>query len=474
MTLLPGRRPGDRRVRVGRVRPEIVEVAPRRRRRRPIPPPLAVVLGFAALIAVGTVLLALPPASADGSWTNPVTTLFTATSAVCVTGLVVVDTATHWSPFGQLVILALIELGGFGIATSSTLLLVLAIGRRTGLRDRLAVKESTGTRDLGAVMPALRRIAFFTIAVQAVGAAVLYVGRLAAGDDPLASAWWSIFHAGSAFNNAGFDIVGGFRSLVPYNEDPVVLTTIAVLIVLGGLGFAIAADVGERRGWRRLTLETKIVLVLTAILLVGGAVFVGAAEWDNPATLGSLSPAARAMNAAFLSVSARTAGFNSVDTGLLLPPTLFVVMALMFIGGASGSTAGGIKVNSLGVLVVAVLSVARGNPSAGAFGRRVPHTVVYRALAVATLGVIIVFAGTLAVEIATEDALVGVLFEAVSAFGTVGLSTGITPGLPEPALLVLVLVMFAGRLGPLTLVVALAARARPVASRPAVESLRIG
>jgi trk system potassium uptake protein TrkH len=474
MTLLPGRRPADRRVRVARVRPEVVEVGPRRRRRRPIPPPLAVAAGFAALIAVGTLLLALPLASAAGSWTSPVAALFTATSAVCVTGLVVVDTGTYWSPFGEIVILGLIQLGGFGIATSATLLLALAIGRRTGLRDRLAVREATGTQELGDVLPALRRIALFTIVVQALGAAVLFASRLAAGEDPLGSAWWGIFHAVAAFNNAGFDIVGGFRSLVPYNQDPVVLGTIAVLIVLGGLGFAIAADVGARRGWRRLAMETKLVLAATAVLLAAGTVFIAAAEWDNPATLGDLPPAARALNAAFLSVSARTAGFNSVDTGLLLPQSLFLVMALMFVGGASGSTAGGIKVNSLGVLAAAVLSVARGNPSAGAFGRRVPHTVVYRALAVATLGVIIVFAGTLAVEILTEAALVEVLFESVSAFGTVGLSTGITPNLPEPALLVLVLVMFAGRLGPLTLVLSLSARARPVTSRPAIESLRIG
>lgn len=474
MTLLPGRRPGDRRVRVARVRPESFEVAPRRRRRRPIPPPLAVVIGFAALIAAGTVLLALPLSSASGAWTSLVTALFTATSAVCVTGLVVVDTGTYWSPFGQLVIYWLIQLGGFGIATSSTLLLVLAIGRRTGLRDRLMVAESTGFADLGSVVPLLRRIALFTIAAQAVGAGVLFIGRLADGADPIAGAWWSIFHAASALNNAGFDVTGEFRSLTGYAEDPIVLGTIGVLVIVGGLGYAILADVGAKRRWRRLALETKIVLAASLVLLVSGGLFVGVAEWANPATLGGLPPESRIMNAAFLSVTSRTAGFNSVDTGLLLPQTLFLVMGLMFVGGASGSTAGGIKVNSFGVLLVAVTSVARGAPSATAFGRRVPHTVVYRALAVATLGAAIVFGGTLAVEITTDRELVGVLFEAVSAFGTVGLSTGITPGLPEPALLVLTIVMFAGRLGPLTLVLALAARARPVAARPAVESLRIG
>jgi len=474
MTLLPGRRPGDRRVRVARVRPESFEVAPRRRRRRPISPPIAIVVGFAGLIAAGTVLLSLPFATASGAWTSPVTALFTATSAVCVTGLVVVDTATHWSPFGQVVIYLLIQLGGFGIATSSTLLLVLAIGRRTGLRDRLLVAESTGLADLGSIVPLLRRIALFTIAAQAIGAAVLFVNRLAAGADPLSGAWWSVFHAASALNNAGFDVTGDFRSLTGYAEDPVVLGTIGCLIVVGGLGYAILADVGAKRRWRRMALETKVVLASSLVLLVGGALFVGLAEWSNPATLGGLPPGSRVLNATFLSVTARTAGFNSVDTAVLLPHTLFLVMGLMFVGGASGSTAGGIKVNSVGVILVAVTSVARGSPSATAFGRRIPHEVVYRALAVATLGAVIVFGGTLAVEVTTDRELVSVLFEAVSAFGTVGLSMGITPELPDPALVVLTVVMFAGRLGPLTLVLALAARARPVASRPAVESLRIG
>jgi trk system potassium uptake protein TrkH len=403
-----------------------------------------------------------------------VTALFTSTSAVCVTGLVVVDTATHWSPFGQLVIYWLIQLGGFGIATSSTLLLVLAIGRRTGLRDRLLAAESAGVTDLGAVVPLLRRVALFTITAQAIGAAVLFVNRLGAGADPVSGAWWSLFHAAAAVNNAGFDLNGDFRSLTGHAEDPVVLVTIGVLIVVGGLGYAILADVGARRRWRRLALETKIVLAGSAALLVGGAVFVGVAEWSNPATLGGLPPASRVLNAAFLSVTSRTAGFNSVDTAALLPQTLFVVMGLMFVGGASGSTAGGIKVNSVGVIIVAVTSVARGASSATAFGRRVPHGVVYRALAVATLGAAIVFAGTVAVEISSDLEFISVLFEAVSAFGTVGLSMGVTPGLEDPALIVLAAVMFAGRLGPLTLVLALAARARPVASRPAVESLRIG
>lgn len=456
------------------MRPEEIVLEQRRRTRRPIPAPVALIGGFAGLIAIGTLLLALPPMSEAGTWTSLVDALFTATSAVCVTGLVVVDTATHWSPLGELTIFALLQLGGFGIATSSTLLLVLAMGRRTGLRDRLRVQESTGAPTLGSVLPLLRRIAVFTAVVQACGAAILIAVRLAAGDDPLRAAWWGLFHAGSAFNNAGFDLVGGFRSLTGSAGDPVVLATIGALIVLGGLGYAILADVAVRRRWGRLSLETKLVLVSTAILLVGGGILLAVFEWDNPATLGGMPPASRLANAAFLSVSARTAGFNSVDTGSLLAHSIFLLLGLMFVGGASGSTAGGIKVGTFGVLLVAVFSVGRGDPSATAFGRRIPHTIVYRSLAVALLSAVVVFGGTLAVEVTSEVDFIAVLFETVSAFGTVGLSTGITPGLPDAALLALAAVMFIGRLGPLIFVLALAARARPVPHRPASETLRIG
>lgn len=474
MTLLPGRRPGDRRVHIARVRPEIVDVAPRKPLRKPVPPALLVMGGFAALIAVGTVLLSLPFSSAAGSVSDPVVALFTATSAVCVTGLVVVDTATHWSPFGQVVIYVLVQVGGFGIAATSTLLLVLAIGRRSALRDRLLVQEAVGTTGLGAAMPFLRRLALYTVAVQTVGATVFLVDRLARGLDPLSAATWSVFHTAMAFNTAGFDLTGGFRSLTPYAEEPVVLVTTMTLVIIGGLGYAILADIGVKRRWRRFALETKLVVLLSAILFTGGAVFFVLGEWSNPATLGALPPVDRVLNGAFLSVTARSSGFNTVDTAALEIHTLFTLIALMFIGGASGGTAGGIRVNTLGVLLVAVVSVGRGVPSAQAFGRRIPHAIVYRALAVALLGALVVFAAALTLEVTAELGFIRILFEVVSAFGTCGLSMGITPELEDPARLIVIAAMYAGRLGPLTLVLALTARARPVAYRPAVESPRIG
>lgn len=472
-----GRRPGDRRVRVERTLPEEFTVkAPRPLRHAP-PPAVSLLLLFAVLIAVGTLLLMLPIATASGEATRFIDALFTATSAACVTGLVVVDTATHWSPFGQVVILVLIQLGGFGIMAGSTLLLFLFL-RRTTLRDRILVQESLGGMQLGNVTMLVKRIAIFTIVCEVVGAIILSIAFMAGPEagpqwHPM-GIWWGIFHSISAFNNAGFDLTGGFQSLIPFRDDWVVLLTHGLLLVLGGLGFAIVGDAVARRRWSRMALETKLVISATLALLVGGTVLIGLIEWGNPATLGALPPEQRVLNAFFESATLRTAGFTALDTGALVESTLFVVMALMFIGGASGSTAGGIKVNTFAVLIIAIISTVKGEPSAIAFGRRIKHAIVYRALAVLILAIGFVFLTGLGLTLTTDATFVQTLFEAVSAFGTVGASTGITPDLSDPARLITSFAMFVGRLGPLTLVLALAARAHPVSYRPAVESVRIG
>ena len=473
-----GRRVGDRRVRVQRTQPQQFEVKPPKRLRRPPHPALSLLLLFVVLISVGTVLLMLPVSAADGSATRFIDALFTATSASCVTGLVVVDTATHWSPFGQVVIMVLIQAGGFGIMAGSTLLLLIFLGRRTTLRDRVLVQESLGGLQLGTVTTILKRIAIFTIVTELIGAVILSISFMAGPEagprwHPL-GIWWGIFHSVSAFNNAGFDLTGGFRSLIPFVDDWVVLLTVAVLLTLGGLGFAIVGDALGKRRWKRMALETKLVLATTAALLIGGTVLIGATEWSNPQTLGALPAEQRLLNALFESATLRTAGFTALDTGAFVEATLFVVMALMFIGGASGSTAGGIKVNTFAVLLTAIVSTVRGQPSAMAFGRRIPHATVYRALAVALLAIAFVFVIGLGVTLTSQATFVQTLFEAVSAFGTVGASTGLTPELSDPARMIIAFAMFVGRLGPLTLVLALAAQARPIPYRPAVESVRIG
>ena len=303
MAIRQGRRPGDQRVRVERVEPRAFRVDVRRAiRRPPRQPALVLALGFLALIGIGTILLVLPVAAASGAWTSPLTALFTATSAVCVTGLVVVDTATYWSPFGQVVILGLVQVGGFGFMTGSTLLLLLLVGRRTSLSSRIVAQESAGAQDLGSVRLVLRRVAVFSLIAEGIGTVVLFVAFLARYGDVAKAGWHGLFHSVSAFNNAGFDLMGGFASLTGFADDPFVYLPIGFLIFLGGLGVAIVADVLVKRRWMRLALETKLVLAMTAVLVVGGAAALLAFEWQNPATLGSLPPPQRALNALFESV----------------------------------------------------------------------------------------------------------------------------------------------------------------------------
>lgn len=454
------------------------EIAAPRRVRRPRSPSAVLVSGFAIVIAVGAGILILPVSSAAGVWTSPIDALFTSTSAVCVTGLAVVDTGTYWSPFGQFVLMALMQIGGFGFMTGSTLLLFLLVGRRTALRDRILAQASTGIPELGSVTSVIRRVAVFTLIAEVTGAVVLTGAFLAGGHatDVVQATWWGIFHAISAFNNGGMDLFGGYRSLADYVGDPLVLTTLGVLIVLGGLGFAIVGDIAAKRRWRRLALETRVVVLTSLAILFVGTASLALFEWSNPATLGALPETARPFNALFETTSLRTAGFSTFPTAELRDPTLFIVMALMFIGGASGSTAGGIKVNTFSVLLIAIVSTVRGRPSAEALGRRIPHEVVYRALSVALLSIAFIFIVALSLELTTpaDTSFIAIVFEAISAFGTVGASTGLTPELPPLARTLLVPAMFVGRLGPLTLVLALAARARPVSSRPAIETMRIG
>jgi trk system potassium uptake protein TrkH len=432
------------------------------------------ILTFALLTVVGAILLALPIATAAGQRTSLLDALFTATSAVSTTGLAVADTAARWSAFGHVVLLILMQVGGFVFMTGSTLFLAALVGGRTSLSDRLRVQAAGGVTDLGGMSQLVRRVTIFTLVCEATGAVILAIAFATRGVEPGTAAWWGVFHAVSSFNNAGFDLFGGGRSATAFAAAPGVLIPLGILIVLGGIGFAIVGDVAVKRRWVRFALETKLVLVGTLVLLVGGAVATAAIEWSNPATLGAMAPIDRLVNAAFHSASLRSAGFDSVHVSGLLDESLVIGLALMFIGGASGSTAGGIKLNTVAVLIVATLSAARGDPSATAFGRRVEHLVVYRAVAVVLVAIAGAFALALALALTGTSDFLDVTFEAVSALGTVGVSTGVTTQLSPLGQLLLVVAMFVGRLGPLTLVLALVARGRPVSYRPAVEAVRIG
>ena len=435
--------------------------------------PIALIYGFAAIIAVGTILLILPISSKTGQLTNPVNALFTATSAVCVTGLVVVDTGTYWSSFGQAVLLVLFQVGGFGFMTSATVIL-LAMRRQIGLRERLLIGESVGMTRPGGMVRIVRRAAIFTLVVEGVGAVILFIRFLTVGTSAGMALWKAVFHAVSAFNNAGFDILGNFRSLMDYQGDATVLLTIAVLFILGGIGYIVVDDIFASRSFSRLSTDSKIVLVTTISLLALGTVFILLAESSNTATLGAFSFPQKLLVSFFQSVTPRTAGFTAIDISKLIGPSLFFTMFLMFVGGASGSTAGGVKVNTLGVLIGAALGSIRGNEHPGMFGREFIPRNVYRALALVMFYLGLVAAVVLALSITERFGFVNLLFETFSALGTVGLTTGITPELSVAGRLIITAAMFVGRLGHLTFATVLTQRQQPVKYRYPTDIVRIG
>ncbi|MFJ3961196.1 TrkH family potassium uptake protein [Streptomyces sp. NPDC090036] len=427
-------------------------------------PARTVVWAFALVIAVGTGLLMLPVSSQDGSATDVVTALFTSTSAVCVTGLVVVDTATHWSGFGEGVILALIQVGGFGIMTLASLLALLVSGKLR-LRMQLTAAAETKSLGIGDVRRVLLGVAGCTLIVElAVGAFLALRLRFGYGRSIAEAAYSGFFHAVSAFNNAGFGLHGD--SLTPYAQDPWITLPIAVAVILGGLGFPVLLELLRHRTRRRTTgrrnwsLHTRLTLVTSAALLFIGTVLTCLLEWTNPGTLAPFDWDEKILNGFFYSAMSRTAGFNAVDMGALNATTLLFTCTLMFIGGGSAGTAGGIKVTTFAVLAAAMLAEVRGEPNSTVMGRRLAPHVLRQALTVALLAVGFVIAATLALLTVTKAPFEAVLFEAVSAFATVGLSVGITADIPDSGQLILVLLMFVGRLGPITLVSSLALRER--------------
>ena len=417
--------------------------------------------GFAAAIAVGTALLMLPIARTGPGGASFVEALFTATSAVCVTGLVVVDTPVYWTGFGQVVILLLIQLGGLGIMIFAALI-GLILARKLSVRSRLYTATEVKAPGLEDVRGIVRGIVLISLTIEAAVFVLLFLRFFAhygysAGD----AAWHGVFHAVSSFNNAGFALYSD--SLMSFVADPFICLPIAIAIILGGLGFPVIMQL--RKEFRRplhWAMNTKIVIAATAFLLVAGTVYIAAIEWNNPATLGRLDPWVRGMAAFFQSVQTRTAGFNSVDIGALHDETWLGMDVLMFIGGGPAGTAGGIKVTTFAVLFFIMLTELRGEGAVNIFGKRLSRAVHRQAITVVLVAVAAVVAGTGAIMLLSGEDLDRALFETVSAFGTVGLSTGITADLSDPARIVLVLMMFLGRLGPLTLGSAIALRERRI------------
>ncbi len=416
-------------------------------------------LAFLIVIALGTVALMLPGARVETGGAPLVVALFTATSALCVTGLTVVDTAVYWTGYGQAVILLLFQLGGLGIMAGATLLGLL-VSRRLGLSSRMLIQAETRSLGMADVVPVVKLILIVTITVELALAAVL-VTRLHWGwGEPLPSALWhGVFHAVSAFNNAGFSTWSD--SLTRFALDPAVLAPIMLAVVIGGLGFPVLYELRrEPRRPARWSVHTKITLIGSFVLLVLGTAVFAVFEWNNPDTLGGLDAGGKLLGAGFHSVMTRSGGFNTIEVTAMQGESLLVQYLLMFIGGGSAGTASGIKVTTFFLLGFVVLAEIRGEPDSTVFRRRICPKVQRQALSIVLLGTGMVGLGSLFVLSLSRAPLEFVLFEVISAFANVGLSTGLSAELPAAGQYVLAALMYIGRVGTITVAAALALRSR--------------
>ncbi len=437
--------------------------APQRRshHRIRLNPPQAVVVAFFAAIVICTALLSLPLSHAPGAEVTLLDAAFTAVSAVCVTGHIVVDTATVWSPFGHAVIVGFIQLGGLGIMLVASLI-GLALLRRISLRGRMMAGAENRAVTTGDAARLARGIVLSSLVIEAVVAVILTLQFWLSYGDALPTALGrGVFLAISSFNNAGFAPFSD--NMIGFATDPIIVLPMCIATILGGLGFPVLLQL--RREFRRplhWTMNTNLVLAMTGLLLVLGTAVIAIFEWSNPDTIGLMSPGDRLLVAFFHSVQARTAGFNSVDIGQMTSETWLSIDVLMFIGGGPAGTAGGIKITTFAVLLFIIITELRGEGAVNIFGKRLSRAVHREAITITLLSMAAVMSATIALMVMTHLDLDVLLFEVVSAFGTVGLSTGITAELPAAGQIILMVLMFLGRLGPLTLGTALVLRQRKV------------
>jgi len=421
-------------------------------------PTQVLALGFATIILIGTLLLMLPVATKSGERTDFLTALFTATSATCVTGLVVVDTKTYWSVFGQIVIMLLIQVGGLGIMTMSTLF-ALILGRKITFKERLVMQEAFNTNSLGGIVKFAKYILMVSFLFESIGAIMLTL-RFLPQMGLKKAVYYGLFHSISAFNNAGFDLMGNFKSLTGYVSDWVVNLVVMGLIIFGGLGFYVLLDIYEHRHFNKFTLHSKIVITITLLLIAIGTLLIFLFEYNNPKTLGPLDFPTKILAALFQAVTPRTAGFNTLSLSDMTIASKFLTIILMFIGASPAGTGGGIKTTTFAVILYTVLSVIQGEEETVLYKRTISRNIVYKAVAISFISVFIIFSVTMVLSITETSNFLTVLYETTSAFGTVGLSLGLTPELSTVGRIIIIFTMYTGRVGPLTLALALAKRQR--------------
>lgn len=439
-------------------------------------PSRILVLGFASIILLGALLLTLPLASRNGLSLPFLDALFTATSAVCVTGLVVVDTGTHFTGFGQFVIIALIQIGGLGIMTMSTLT-ALILGKRIGLKSRILIQESFNQFNLAGLVRLVINVILVTFIFEFVGGLILSLRFLADFPAPRAFAF-GFFHSVSSFCNAGFDLFGQihgkFSSITHYVNDWTVTLTIGALIVCGGLGFPVISELVKYPKTKRLSLHAKVVLRITAILIVAGAAAIAAIEYTNARTLSGLSFNGKFLGSLFQSITPRTAGYNTLDISQMRPASWFIMIILMFIGASPSSTGGGVKTTTVGVLMAAVAATVRGKQDVTMFERRFPQDLINKAFTLTFIAISWVCFVTLVMSLVEPFSFIRLFFEVMSGFGTVGLTTGITPALTTLSRVLIIITMFIGRLGPLTVMVAITDVEHSKSGRYITDQVMIG
>lgn len=411
-------------------------------------------LGFLVVILIGAIILTLPISSATRQYTNFLDALFTSTSAVCVTGLVTLDTGTHWSMFGQTIIMLLIEIGGLGFMSFTTLIAII-LGKKITLRDRLILQDAMNTFNIQGLVKMVQYVLTFTITVQLSGALLFstqFIPKYGIGK----GMFYSLFHSISAFCNAGFDLFGNFSSLTSYSNNWVVILVASALIIIGGIGFAVWIEVYNFKSVKKLSIHSKMVILVTAILVVGGTILMFIFEHNNPNTLANMNIGDKLVNSFFAAVTPRTAGFNSISTDGMTNAGNLLTIILMFIGGSPGSTAGGIKTTTIGVLIVTVICVIRGREDAEAFKKRFPKELVYKAFTLFFIGGVLVMSATMLLSYTEQGAsFLSLLYETTSAFATVGLTVGLTQQLTEVGKVLIMIMMYLGRVGPLTVVLSL-------------------